>query len=289
MKSVNKPEQQPQAQPEAEPMELPEQVADIFHADGAPGSAVPLGAAWDYGWRRGGIVLSRALGPHTAWSARVREGLSPRGVSVARPVRATDGRYVAGGWKATVFAPGEPAARVDETAAAALRLADALAEVSERPDQGSSDVFSLADQAAWSATLTQVDQNLEDGLDRDLIAVLRQARTAVSGPVQVGHADMLATTIYAGDAAPVVTDLVGVVHPHGYTAAQVIADGLLARAVDPGILDRFSFVPDCLQLVIRALLYRVYVHALLDSAHPKATGRLAEVTELVLSHPGARR
>ncbi|MEZ2121473.1 MULTISPECIES: TIGR02569 family protein [unclassified Corynebacterium] len=279
--------------------ELPDYVCGIFRASGP--APQPVGPAWDNGWRVGQTVISRVLDPVAAsWSAKVREHLRPDGVRPARPVRSTDGRYVVSGWRATTFLEGELLARVDETVAAALRLADALAElpVAEHltapvgtPD-GVTDLFAIADRAAWSpdpaavlAPALGLDSTASETQRAGMTMAALVSRTLepVGGVRQVGHADMFATTLYSGSLPPVVTDIVGVAHPHGYTAAQVIVDALVAGAVDDGIIARYSHLPDIGQLMRRALLYRLYLHALLDDADPNVSAKLARVVDLLLS------
>ena len=123
-------------------MTIPEHVLSAFQVDGEVAS-IP-DAAWGEAKQFGRIVISKAL-PTAAWSGKVRERIADHleGVHVARPVRATDGRFVVAGYVANEFSPGAPAARVDEAVAAALALERALlqAEVAqELPERDSSDV-----------------------------------------------------------------------------------------------------------------------------------------------------
>ncbi|MBC3185880.1 TIGR02569 family protein [Corynebacterium sp. zg-331] len=267
------------------PERLPEQVAAVFHA--ADGEPVPLGSAWDHGWRIGDVVLSRAVGPHVAWSARVRDRLSVPGLTVARPVRSTDGRFVAGGWRASTFVPGHLVQRVDETVVAALRLEAALVSVEEQPDTSGDDIFSVADRCAWSPDVGAVDMGLKDARLREVIQALRAAREEVSSPVGIGHADMLGTTVYAEGGGPALTDLVGVVRPHGYTAAQTMVDALLIGATDAEVFERFSHVPDLDQLAVRAVLYRAYVDAQMEGVKSNIVSNLEGVARLVLTRLSA--
>lgn len=267
------------------PEHLPDQVAAVFHAD--DGAPVALGSAWDHGWRIGDVALSRAVGPHVAWSARVRDRLTVPGLAVARPVRSTDGRFVAGGWRASTFAEGSLVQRVDETVVAALRLETALAGVEEQPDTSGDDIFSVADRCAWSPDVGAVDMGLKDARLREVIQSLRAAREDITSPAGIGHADMLGTTVYAEGSGPVLTDLVGVVRPHGYTAAQVMVDALLIEATDEGIFERFSHIPDLEQLAVRAVLYRAYVCAQVEGVEPNIISNVERVARLVLSRLSA--
>lgn len=263
---------------------IPERVRSAFHVGSGP--AEVLGQAWDHGVRINHTVLSQVVDPvQASWSAKVRETLQPLGVRMVRPVRATDGRLVVSGWRASAYAEGEVAKRVDETVCAALRLADALADLpvpdcataNIRPPWSPHDLFAVADRAAWSGNPAGV---LESGLDitatpkEEQLAALHLAAKItphlqeLSSRRQVGHADMLATTLYQGTAMPVVTDILPVSRPHGYTAVQVMVDGMVADAVDFKIIRRFAHIPDIGQLVLRATLYRLFVHTLHPSAQP---------------------
>ena len=134
----------------------PEHVLSAFGLSGV--GPIPLGAAWEGGWRCGEVVLSMvAENARAAWSARVRETLFVDGVRLARPVRSTDGRYVVSGWRADTFVAGQPEPRHDEVVSAAVRLHEATGKL-ERPrflTQGPTvpwadvDVFIAADRAAW--------------------------------------------------------------------------------------------------------------------------------------------
>ncbi|AIT60467.1 hypothetical protein [Corynebacterium doosanense] len=221
---------------------IPDHVLTAFGSD----SSVPpvsAGPAWDHGWVVGPLVYSEAT--DTAhWSASVRTKLTVAGVRVARPARSSDGRVVVGGWRASGHIAGELSLRIDETVAAALRLADALAEVDGPVDLRRTDLFAEAEREAWA----RCDE--EFGV--------------IDAPLQVGHADMLATTIYSGSAAPAVTDLVPFAQPrpHAMTAAQAIADALIIGAeggVDTGVIERFAHLPDLEDLILRGLTYREIV------------------------------
>ena len=101
---------------------------------------VALGEAWGEGWRCDQAVLipsdDRA---RATWTAQVMDQVRPSGVSVARPLRSTDGRYTLGGWTARGFLRA-PCPRFDETAASALRFNEALAKVDGASAPGVFDV-----------------------------------------------------------------------------------------------------------------------------------------------------
>ena len=270
-------------------------VRDSFHADPKE-PAKQLGAAWDYGWRVGNIALIKVSHPdRAAWSSRTREELNVDGVRIVRPVRSTDGRFINAGWRASVHVPGILSGRVDETIAAALRLDEALAQLPV-PDSfhavDPKDAFSVADYAAWrdehdvvildpTVPAQETAGNLVPKV-RDLLRPI-VAADGDKVPNQVTHADMFATTIYAGHQSPAVTDLVGVAHPKGYTAALAMVDALVMNATDTGILDRFNNVEHLDQLVLRGFLYRLYVHAMHPLATPNTGTNLELVCQAVMS------
>lgn len=258
--------------------QLPDHVQSGFHVE--PETPHPAGASWDHGWLVGNVVFSRAVSADAAaWSAKTREKLRIPGLRVARPIRATDGRYVISGWRASNHIDGAPARRVDEVVHAALRLDDALSEV-EIPAftrGGGTDPFTRADREAWA---------MYPG-PNDLASRLISLMDPVDAPDQVCHADLLATTIFSGYQAPAVTDLVAVAHPHGYSAALVMVDGLLAGAVDGGIIDRFDHLPALDQLLLRALTYRVLVHEYHPEAVPNMSADLTRVAEILMSRVSA--
>lgn len=213
------------------PGDIPGHVLSAFQLDGRAG--VPLGPEWDNGVRFGRVVVARASAT-AAWSGKVREhaGEFGSGIAVSRPVRATDGRLVVGGFRANEFVEGRVLSRIDETVAAALRYDEAAAGI-EAPSADRGDVFATAERAVWHGYTPQPD---------DVVA----------------HVDFASCLLFSGDAVPTLTDLVpsSGLRPRGLSAALVIVDGLLAGLVDAAVLERWAHVPDLEALVRRALEYR---------------------------------
>ena len=211
-------------------MTVPAHVLSAFQLDDE--TPAPAGQFWDDGLCFGRVVLARAT-ETSAWSGKAREKAEPpEGLRISRPVRATDGRLIVGGYRATEFAPGEPRERVDEAVAAALRYDDAVTGI-DVPAGESSLSWIADDRAVWRGT-------------------------AYSGDMVVAHLDFLAHLLFDGHAAPVLTDFApsAGLRPRGYTAALVIVDGLLAGAVDTDILARWSHVPRLQWLAQQAVEYR---------------------------------
>lgn len=231
-----------------------------------------MGYVWDNGWRGGDVVYTHAA-EYAAWSATVRERLAIPGGRIARPVRASNGRFTVGGWKATSFIPGRVARRVDETVALALRLEPALADAAAAhpAPQGRTDVFAQAERAAWD----------EDG----------EAYAPLPADVALytGHADLLACTIYPEGVAPAtppaIVDIVPTAAPRpvGYTAALVMVDGLIHNAVDPAVVDRFGHIPHLEQLLLRAVAYRRHVNNLHPHSRAHVRAEIERVESLLVS------
>lgn len=234
----------------------------VLHAFQLEGEGVETSPAWDSGLRFGRVVVSPAT-ETSVWSAKVREQLAgdTDGVRIARPVRATDGRLVVGGFAANEFAPGDTAARIDEAVGASLLIDDALHSHSAQPPTTArdTDVWADADRVVWA-----------------------DEETPPNGPGGVvANLSMLRYCLFDGMLPPTVTGFVPSVglRPRGYTAAIVIVDGLLASAVDPGIVRRWAHIPRIDELVRKAYEFRAAGEASLDS---NARANLRRVRELVL-------
>jgi uncharacterized protein (TIGR02569 family) len=245
---------------------------------------IPLGAAWEGGWRCGEVVLSMvAENARAAWSARVRETLFVDGVRLARPVRSTDGRYVVSGWRADTFVAGQPEPRHDEVVSAAVRLHEATGKL-ERPrflTQGPTapwadvDVFIAADRAAWEerplqsvpAAARAASPTADGQRSVELINQLAGLRQPTKSPNQLVDGDLYGTVLFAGAAAPGITDITPYWRPASWAAGVVVVDALSWGEADEGLIDRWNALPEWPQMLLRALMFRLAVHAL----HPRST------------------
>jgi uncharacterized protein (TIGR02569 family) len=278
----------------------PEHVLSAFGLSGV--GPIPLGAAWEGGWRCGEVVLSMvAENARAAWSARVRETLFVDGVRLARPVRSTDGRYVVSGWRADTFVAGQPEPRHDEVVSAAVRLHEATGKL-ERPrflTQGPTapwadvDVFIAADRAAWEerplksvpAAARAASPTADGQRSLDLINQLAGLRRPTKSPNQLVDGDLYGTVLFAGAAAPGITDITPYWRPASWAAGVVVVDALSWGEADEGLIDRWNALPEWPQMLLRALMFRLAVHAL----HPRSTAaafpglaRTAALVRLVL-------
>ena len=245
---------------------------------------VPLGPSWEGGWRCGEVVLS-VVPDHAraAWSAKVRETLFVDGVRLARPVRSTDGRYVVAGWRADTYVAGTPEPRHDEVVSAAVRLHEATAKL-ERPrfltqppvaPWSDVDVFTAADRAAWEDRPlhslppgARVAPASADGQKSiELINQLATLRRPTKSPSQLVHGDLYGTVLFAGTAAPGITDITPYWRPPAWAAGVIVVDALSWGEADDGLIERWNALPEWPQMLLRALMFRLAVHAL----HPRST------------------
>lgn len=250
----------------------------------------PLGSAWSRGWRCGDVVLT-AVDDHAraTWSAGVREVLEVDGARMARPVRSTDGRWVVSGWAADTFLAGTPEPRHDEVVALSTRLHAALAAL-PRPRflaASSADVLTLADAAAWGEEPASTVSGGRSGTGRDepssagLFAELAEARMPVHTPAQLVHGDLFGTVLFAGSAAPGITELTPFWRPAPWGSAVAVIDALAWGGADEGLLTRWAHLPEWPQMLLRALLFRLAVHALHPRSTPEAGTDLRVAADLV--------
>ena len=245
---------------------------------------VPVDTGWDSGWRCGEVVLTTVADhARAAWSAKVREPLFVDGVRLARPVRSTDGRYVVSSWRGDTFVAGTPEPRHDEVVSAAVRLHEATAKL-ERPrfltqppaaPWGDVDVFIAADRAAWEERPlhswppgARVSPGSADGQRSiDLLTQLASLRKPIRSPNQLVHGDLHGTVLFSGTAAPGITDITPYWRPAAWAAGVVVVDALSWGEADDGLIERWDSLPEWPQMLLRALMFRLAVHAL----HPRST------------------
>jgi uncharacterized protein (TIGR02569 family) len=243
------------------------------------GEPEQLGAGWEGGWRYGELVVAPITdNARAAWSAKVRETLFVDGLRLARPVRSTDGRYVVSGWRADTFVAGAPEPRDDEVVATGVRLHEATATL-ERPrfltqmpvpPWTDVDVFTAADRAAWEDrplhNLPLGAPVLPESEDRtharELLSQLAGLRKPTKSPSQLVHGDLYGTVLFAGAAAPGITDITPYWRPASWAAGVVVVDALSWGDSDDGLVERWDALPEWPQILLRALMFRLAVHAL---------------------------
>ncbi len=216
-------------------------------------------------WRCGEVALRPVTNPAEAtWIAQTLGDLHVPELRIGRPVRASDGRWVVGGWAAYHHLDGRPEPRYDEVVAASLRLHKATADLKVPRFLGArNDVFAMADRAAAGTE----EQRLDPALGGRLFDVLVGSRAPLGLRPQVVHGDLFGNVLFDGDAAPGITDFTAYHRPAEWAAAVVVVDALAWGGADEGILRRWSHLPEWPQVLLHALLFRLAVHAL----HPHST------------------
>ena len=260
----------------------PEQVLTTFGLTAHP--PIAMDGSGVVGWRVGEVVLS--LVPdhaRAAWSAAARENLYVEGMRISRPLRATDGRYVVSGWRADTYVAGSPEPRYDEVLAVADRLHEALAKLDRprfllqppAPPFNDVDVFNAADRAAWeevplrsARAAGMPEPSGEDG-EQSVAALktLAGLRRPVKLAPQVVHGDLFGTVLFAGAAAPAITDIVPYWRPAPWASAVVVIDALAWGGADDELIERWADQEEWPQMLLRAAMFRLAVHAL----HPRST------------------
>lgn len=260
----------------------PEQVLTTFGLTAHP--PIAMEGSGVLGWRVGEVVLT--LVPdhaRAAWSANARENLYVEGMRIARPLRATDGRYVVSGWRADTYVAGSPEPRYDEVLAVADRLNAALTKLERprfllqppAPPFDDVDVFNAADRGAWeepplrSARGAGMPAPTGDDGDASVTAIKELAglRRPVKLTQQVVHGDLFGTVLFAGAAAPAITDIVPYWRPASWASAVVVVDALAWGGADDELIERWSHLEEWPQMLLRATMFRLGVHAL----HPRST------------------
>ena len=274
----------------------PEHVIKTFGL--AEDEPIELGDHWSGGWRFGEVVLSQVPDhARAAWSATVREDLYVDGLRIARPVRSTDGRYVVSGWRADSYIAGSPEPRHDEVVSLANRLHQATAEF-ERPrflqqqpgpPYTDVDVFVAADRAAWedvplkTARAAGMDQPTSpDGVTSiEMVKTLATLRRKVELESQLVHGDLFGSVLFAGSAAPGITDITPYWRPASWAAAVVVVDALAWGGADDALIERWEEMPEWPQMLLRALIFRLAVHALHPRSSSGALVGLKRATDLI--------
>lgn len=246
-------------------VELPPHVRTAFGVAEAPRRQVAWAgrAAWLCD-----DILIRPVADNAmaAWSAGVLDGLRADGVRTARPVRASDGRWVVGGWTACRYVPGTLEPRYTEMVGASLRLHQALATVARpRLLDDKDDLLARSAAAAWGERRLVLDP----ATGGDLFAELAAYRRPVRLPSQVVHAELFGAMLFDADDVPALIDLVPAWRPVEWAAAVLVVDALAWGDAEDGLLERWAHLDEWPQALLRAVLYRLALHA----QHPEASSR----------------
>lgn len=274
--------------PGAPHAELPPHVRTAFGVrDVGEDAVVPISYGGLPGFRCGDVVIRPVLdNALAAWSARVLDTLRADRLRIARPLRSSDGRWVVAGWSASQYLHGEPADHYDDLVAVSMRLHAATASV-RRPRllDDRDDLVSRADAAAWGECAVTLDADTGGALFDELATRRRQLKL----PSQVVHGELFGTVLFDAPRGPgntpdpAVVDLVPFWRPVEWAAAVVVVDALAWGGGDAGLVRTWSHLDGWSQALLRALLFRVAMHAQHPAASTITLGGLERAAELVLA------
>ncbi|MET1071291.1 MAG: TIGR02569 family protein [Umezawaea sp.] len=230
-------------------------------------------------WRCGEAAIRPAGNPAEAtWVAKALDGLVVPNLRVGRPLRSTDGRYVVGGWAATKFLSGRAEPRHDEVVAVAERLHQATADLPKPRFLGvRTDLFATADRCAWGEEKADLDADLGGRM----FEVLTVSRKPVSSKPQVVHGDLFGNVLFSGTLPPAIIDFTAYWRPPQWAAAVVVVDALAWGGADKGIVERWAHLADWPQMLLRATLFRLAVHALHPRSNRQSLGGLDRAVHVV--------
>lgn len=200
-----------------------------------------------------------------AWSAGVLDGLHVDGLRLARPVRSSDGRWVVAGWAASRFVPGVLEPRYDAVIEAANRLHAATTDLPRpRVLDDRDDLLTRSAAAAWGERRVSLDPATGGALYAELAGY----RTNVHLTPQVVHGELFGAVLFDDD-VPALVDLVPAWRPKEWAAAVVVLDALAWGGADDKLPLRWAHLDEWPQMLLRAALFRLALHA----QHPEATAR----------------
>jgi uncharacterized protein (TIGR02569 family) len=221
-------------------------------------------------WRAGAVVLKPLdlAREELEWQAAVLGGLADGAVRLSRPLRASSGELVVGGWTAWEHVAGrhEPR-RWAEIIAAGDRFHDLVADV---PRPGFIDrrthQWAIADRVAWG------ELPAAHYADAKHLTRLVSARRPVQAASSLIHGDLTGNVLFADGVAPAVIDISPYWRPRGLATAVVIADALVWEGAPAEVVDAGVGVAELGQLVLRALIFRVVADHLVRRDHSVRPG-----------------
>lgn len=227
-----------------------------------------------------GDVLIRGVSNNAvaAWSAGVLDGLEVDGLRIARPVRSSDGRWVVAGWAASRYVAGVLEPRYDAVVDTSLRLHAATAGV-ERPRllDNTDDLLGRSAAAAFGEQWITLDA----ASGGDIYTRLAAHRTPIRLASQVVHPELFGAVLFDEDGVPALIDLVPSWRPKEWAAAVVVVDALAWGGADASLLRRWTHLDEWSQVLLRAVLYRLALHAQHPDASASTLSGLARAADLV--------
>ncbi|KAK9491662.1 hypothetical protein V1508DRAFT_197893 [Lipomyces doorenjongii] len=238
---------------------LPSFVIEAFEAEG---EVVAAAGGMGTSYYVGNAVFKHVAPQDEAqavWCASVFDGLKVDGVRIPRPLLSSQGSYVVNGWSASEFVSGEtgPHDRWKQILATARALHKVLSEIScpEFIRQRISP-WATGDRVAWDEATIEPLEELRQPFER-----LNSFKRCIDDqPSQIIHADLAGNVLFSDGLDPAVIDFSPSWRPAAYADAIVVADGLLWYGGQESLIDLGSSGEVFLQLLVRALLFRLIAY-----------------------------
>lgn len=226
-------------------------------------TASPLPGGEGLSWRANGAVLKQVHDPDEAtWCQQVLADLVEDGFRRPEPIRAVDGRWAVEGWTACAFLRGlhDGRPRWGDILAGAARFHHALPvpdATARQMLQQRRHRWAVADRVAWDETtcaLSPAAEHLHEQMRRHL------GSTALES--QLIHGDLSGNVLFDRDGQPVVIDFSPYLRPARYADAIVVGDAMLWEGAGVETLDVLGDDELNLQLLLRALVFRLVAEQL---------------------------
>jgi len=230
-------------------------------------------------WQCGDVMIRPVVdNAYASWSAGVLDGLQVEGVRLARPIRASDGRWIVAGWAACRYVAGSLEARHDAVVDAANKLHAATVAV-PRPRllDDRDDLLSRSAAGAFGEIKLTLNPELGGGLYSQLAAY----RTPIHAAFQVVHPELFGAVLFDQSGSPGVIDLVPCWRPKEWAAAVVVVDALAWGSADPALIQHWDRIDEWPQMLLRAVLHRLALHAMHPDGSPRTLAGLERAAGLV--------
>jgi uncharacterized protein (TIGR02569 family) len=112
---------------------------------------------------------------------------------------------------------------------------------------------------------------------------LAARRHPVTSTPQVVHAELFGAVLFDDAGVPALIDLVPAWRPKEWSAAVIVVDAVAWGGADEALLDRWSHLDDWPQMLLRAVLHRLALHAQHPDASPRTLAGLERAAGLASS------
>ncbi|KAK9372537.1 uncharacterized protein V1513DRAFT_234139 [Lipomyces chichibuensis] len=238
---------------------LPSSVIEAFNAEG---EVVAAAGGMGTSYYVGNAVFKHVAAQdelQAAWCASVFDGLKVDGVRIPRPLLSSQGYYIVNGWSASEYVPGEtgPHGRWEQILATSRALHKALSGIS-CPEfiRHRVSPWATGDRVAWDEATIEPLEELRQPFER----LISFKQCIDYQPFQIIHADLAGNILFSDGLDPAVIDFSPNWRPAAYGDAIVVVDGILWYGGGETLIDLGSSGADFLQLLVRALLFRLVAY-----------------------------